>query len=131
MRSVLFVKCAPFADGRDECAFIDLRGCYPRAVFRQIMIGALAANRRLHASFERAMTSELRRVHTEEPRPGNATGGTLDEALAAMRVHEAGEPVDFAPEKIADYDAAFRQLISDGSDEDEEMDDGAGESALE
>ncbi|KAI6204896.1 hypothetical protein M3Y94_00730300 [Aphelenchoides besseyi] len=112
-------------NGTSEASFIDLRGCFGREIFKQIMTTALDACSRLHDEFRKQMRVEVLRAHTEKPIGTSATDNQLDHQMAKLEIHEAGEQVKMEKFSLSEYDQPFEPVISDSEDEskneDEEM----------
>ncbi|KAI6240650.1 Exosome complex component RRP41 [Aphelenchoides fujianensis] len=108
-------------NGKAEASFIDLRGCFGREIFKQIVTTGLDACERLHDEFRQQTRAEIARMHTDNPRtaPAAASEQPLADRLDRLQIHEAGEKFQLRPAEYAEYDRPFQPVISDSEGEDD------------
>lgn len=104
--------------GQSEASFVDLRGCFARETFKEVMTIALQACKRLYDRFSSMITQEVKRTHSENVIEYGSSPGEL--GLEKLQIYEAGDEQPIEMLNFEEYDLAFEQLISDS--EDEEMD---------
>lgn len=105
-----------FLGGKAEASFIDLRGCFARETFKEIMHEALKTCERLHTKFSEIIGGEIKRIHKEK-----SENSAADLDLEKLQIYEAGDEQTIQSKELEEYDLAFEQIISDS--EDEKMDD--------
>jgi exosome complex component RRP41 len=103
--------------GQRDATFVDLKGCFARETFKEVMGEALKTCERLHEHFVNLVTEELRRVHKETTPFDEATG---DLGLAKLKIYEPGDEQPIENVQLEEYDLAFEQVISDSEEEMEE-----------
>lgn len=105
-------------DGQNEASFIDLKGCFARETFKEIMVSALKTCQLLCEQFKNMITDEMKRIHKQKP----VNAMEEDELeFEKLQIFEAGNQQHFENLHFEEYDLAFEQLISD-SDEEEGKD---------
>ncbi|KAI6192141.1 hypothetical protein M3Y97_00304800 [Aphelenchoides bicaudatus] len=100
--------------GKAEASFIDLRGCFARETFKEIMREALKTCEQLHSKFTQMISEEIKQIHKDKQEKGDS----LDELdLEKLKIYEPGAEQPVRNKGLEEYDLAFEQLISDSEDE--------------
>lgn len=97
-------------DGKNEVAFIDVRGCFPRLIFKQIVEHCLAANAKLDGHFAKKSIESLKKIYIPEEK---------NEApeIEALTIHDTFEVTEIQKKTFKEYDEAFEQsILSDSED---------------
>jgi hypothetical protein len=102
--------------GKQEASFIDVKGCFARDNFKEIMTTALNTCERIHGQFVSMVAEEVK-----ETFKGKDSAIEEDLGLGKLRIFEAGEEQFINCLNIAEYDQAFEQIISSSESEEEDI----------
>ncbi|CAD5226411.1 unnamed protein product [Bursaphelenchus xylophilus] len=102
-------------NGKNEISFLDVRGCFSKLIFKDIIRTALAANAKLDDLFAKETMGGLKSIYVESE-------SVQLPQMAALTIKETSDAKgDTIPQIFfEDYDKAFKQLVLSDS-EDEEM----------
>ncbi|CAD5219392.1 unnamed protein product [Bursaphelenchus okinawaensis] len=98
-------------NGKQEMSFLDVRGCFPKLIFKDIIKAALAANAFLDDLFARETMAGLKNVYIEKDQSEAIN-------MSSLKIRDTVVK-DKAGITFEDYDLAFKQLVLSNSEDEE------------